>query len=284
MCGVFHRNAKLYPQVDEGKLVNIGQIVLGLLLGGGVSSLAYRAGHLTANGALMAALAGGFTFGFGGLIPAVLLILFFLSSSVLSRVGANKKRSLVMTFAKGGRRDIGQVLANGAVPVILAMVYGLTEGSVWLAGLVGALAASTADTWATEVGVLARRRPFMITTGGRVEPGTSGAITPEGTLAAVVGAGLIGSTAWLLHGEGTLVVLALAGGAIGALFDSLLGATVQAMYHCPSCNKETERHPYHICGSETHLQRGWHWLNNDGVNLASSVVGAVTAMVGWSVL
>ncbi|HEY44594.1 MAG TPA: DUF92 domain-containing protein [Anaerolineae bacterium] len=271
-------------EIDREKFVNIGQIALGLLLGAGVSALAYRAGHLTANGALMATLVGGLTFGFGGLIPAVFLILFFISSSVLSRVGAKRKLSLVMTFAKGGRRDIGQVLANGAVPVILAMIYGLTQGSVWLVGMVGALAASTADTWATEIGVLALRRPYMITTGRRVEPGTSGAVTPEGTLAALVGAGVIGSAAWLLQGVGTLFVLALVGGVIGALFDSLLGATIQAIYHCPRCDKETERHPYHICGSETHLRRGWHWLSNDGVNFASSVIGGLVAMAGWSVL
>jgi uncharacterized protein (TIGR00297 family) len=271
-------------QIDRETFVNIGQIVLGLLLGGGISSLAYRVGHLTAKGALMATLVGGLTFGFGGLIPAIFLILFFISSSALSRVGAERKRSLVMTFAKGGRRDVGQVLANGAVPVILAMIYGLTHERVWLVGVVGALAASTADTWATEIGVLARHRPWMITTGRRVEPGTSGAVTPEGTLAALLGAGVIGSAAWLLRGVGTLFALALVGGVIGSLFDSLLGATVQAMYHCPTCDKETERHPHHICGSETHLRRGWRWLNNDGVNLASSVVGGLTAMAGWSVL
>lgn len=264
--------------------MSIDQIVLGLVLGTGVSALAYLTGHLTVNGALMAALVGGLAFGLGGLIPAVLLILFFLSSSVLSRLGAERKQALAATFAKGGRRDTGQVLANGGIPVILAVLYGLTGDSLWLGGLVGALAASTADTWATEIGVLARRQPFMITTGKRVEPGTSGAVTPEGTLAALGGAGVIGSVAWLLHGTGTLVVLALVGGLMGALFDSLLGATVQAIYHCPACDKETERHPTHICGSETLILRGWPWLNNDGVNFASSVIGGVVAMLGWSVL
>lgn len=264
--------------------MSIEQIVLGLLLGTGVSALAYLTGHLTINGALMAALVGGLTFGLGGLIPAVLLILFFLSSSALSRLGSERKQALLATFAKGGRRDTGQVLANGGIPVILAVLYGLTGGNLWLVGLVGALAASTADTWATEIGVLARRQPFLISTGKRVEPGTSGAVTPEGTLAAIGGAGVIGSAAWLLHGTGTLVVLALVGGLVGALLDSLLGATVQAIYHCPTCDKETERHPIHSCGSETHILRGWSWLNNDSVNFASSVIGGCVAMVGWSVL
>jgi uncharacterized protein (TIGR00297 family) len=264
--------------------VSIERIALGLVLGIGVSAFAYLTGHLTVNGALMAALVGGLTFGVGGLIPAVLLILFFLSSSILSRLGAERKRALAAKFAKGGRRDTGQVLANGGIPVILAVLYGLTGGNLWLVGLVGALAASTADTWATEIGVLARRQPILISTGRRVEPGTSGAVTPEGTLAALGGAGVIGSAAWLLHRTGSLGILALIGGLVGAMFDSLLGATVQAIYHCPTCDKETERHPYHTCGSETTHLRGWPWLNNDGVNFASSIIGGLVAMVGWWVL
>jgi uncharacterized protein (TIGR00297 family) len=263
--------------------VNVEQIVLGLVLGTAISVIAYLTGHLTVSGALMAVLVGGLTFGFGGLIPAVLLILFFLSSSLLSRLGAERKQTLAGAFAKGGRRDIGQVLANGGIPVILAVLYGLTRGNLWMVGLVGALAASTADTWATEIGVLAGRQPILITSGKRVEPGTSGAVTPEGTLAALSGAGMVGSVAWLLYGMGVLVILACVGGLVGALFDSLLGATVQAIYRCPTCGKETERHPYHTCGSETQLLRGWFWLNNDGVNFVSSVVGGFVAMVGWYV-
>ncbi len=264
--------------------MSIERILLGLMLGVGFSALAYLMGHLTVSGALTATLVGGISFGLGGLTPAVLLILFFLSSSALSRLGVERKQALAATFAKGGRRDTGQVLANGGIPVILAVLYGLTESGLWFAGLVGALAASTADTWATEIGVLAQRQPFLITTGKRVEAGTSGAVTPEGTLAALGGAGVIGSVAWLMDEKGSLVVIALVAGVIGALFDSLLGATVQAIYYCSTCDKETERYPTHTCGSETHILRGWPWLNNDGVNLASSVIGGLMAMMGWSVL
>jgi uncharacterized protein (TIGR00297 family) len=263
--------------------VSVEQIVLGIVLGIGASSLAYLMGYLTTNGTFMAALIGGLTFGIGGLVPAVLLVLFFLSSSVLSRLGAERKLALAAAFAKGGRRDMGQVLANGGIPAVLAVVYGITGSSHWFVGLVGALAASTADTWATEIGVLAQRRPILITTRKQVEPGTSGAVTPEGTLAALGGAGVIGSVAWLLRGPGQLLIFACLGGLIGALFDSLLGATVQAIYYCPTCKKETERHPYHTCGSETDILRGWPWLNNDGVNFASSAVGGIVAMVGLGI-
>jgi len=72
-----------------------------------------------------------------------------------------------------------------------------------------------------------------------------------------------------------------AGGLIGALFDSLLGATVQAIYHCPRCQKETEQHPAHNCGTPTILLRGWRWLSNDRVNFLSSILGAAVSAGVW---
>jgi uncharacterized membrane protein len=61
--------------------------------------------------------------------------------------------------------------------------------------------------------------------------------------------------------------------------DSLLGATVQAIYYCPSCRKETERHPLHTCGTPTEQVRGWSWMNNDWVNFACGGVGAGLALL-----
>jgi uncharacterized membrane protein len=152
----------------------------------------------------------------------------------------------------------------------------------WLA-YIGAMAAVNADTWATELGVLSPSAPRLITNGAAVERGTSGGISLWGLLASLAGAVLIGFTAWLVAPEfGWLVIaVAAAGGMAGSLFDSYLGATVQAIYFCPACNKETERHPLHTCGSETNPMRGWHWLNNDLVNLACSLAGALTGGLFW---
>jgi uncharacterized membrane protein len=116
----------------------------------------------------------------------------------------------------------------------------------------------------------------LITTGARVEPGTSGGVSLQGTLAALGGSAAIGLPAGLLAGEWRLAAAAVLGGLAGSLFDSLLGATVQAMYWCPSCQKETERHPSHTCGASTQPIRGWRWLGNDAVNFSASVVGAAT--------
>jgi uncharacterized membrane protein len=131
----------------------------------------------------------------------------------------------------------------------------------------------------------------LITTFREAEVGTSGAISLPGTLASVAGALVIGlALVGLLALESfvvearyivplpALIGVALVGGLVGSLFDSLLGATVQAIYHCPTCRKETEK-TLHSCGTSTQLVRGWRWLSNDMVNLISSLVGAAIAAV-----
>jgi len=261
------------------------QILIGFLLAILIAVLAWRAGSLSSSGAWAAVLTGGLIFGLGGLPWAILLIIFFITSSALTRAFRKRKASLEEKFSKGGQRDWGQVLANGALGAVLAIGYFIPPHYEWLwLAFAGAMAAVNADTWSTELGVLSLIPPRLITTGQKVERGTSGGITFSGTLAALGGAGLIGITAvtftagqeWLSR----LGIIILAG-LVGSLFDSVLGATVQAIYWCPTCNKETERHPTHICGSPTSKVRGWSWINNDMVNFACSLMGAIVAAGIW---
>ncbi len=264
--------------------MNGGQFATGLFLGALVSGFAYLVQALSMSGAVAATAVGGLTFGIGGLVPAVLLLLFFVSSSGLSRLGGGRKRALAPAFAKGGRRDHGQVLANGGLAAALAIGYGLGGQVIWLVALAGALAAVNADTWATELGVLFGTRPRLITSLLPVEAGTSGAVTAEGVAAAAAGGALIALAAGWLVGDGRLLLAAGLGGLAGALLDSLLGASLQAVYYCPACGKETERHPTHTCGGETRLRRGWRWMGNDLVNFAASLAGALIAAGVWRAL
>lgn len=255
----------------------IERLVWGTLLGLAASWLGYLAGALTLSGLVAAWLVGAMTFGFGGWQVAGLLIAFFVSSSALSRLAGRRKSQVQADFAKGGRRDWGQVVANGGWAAIMALAYGLDQNALWLAGLAGALAAVNADTWATELGVLSRRQPRLITNWQPVRAGVSGGVTLDGFLASLAGAALIGGLgAWWL-GSVFLLVTCIIGGFVGSLVDSLLGASVQAMYSCPSCEKETERFPLHHCGAATHHTRGWAWLNNDAVNFLAAGIGALTA-------
>ena len=264
------------------------QLFIGFLLAIVIAVLAWRVRALSISGAWAAALTGGLIFGLGGFAWAILLLVFFISSSALSRAFSGRKSRLAEKFSKGSQRDWGQVMANGGLGAVLAIGFWLLPNQEWLwLAYAGAMAAVNADTWSTELGVLSPVLPRMITNGKEVEQGTSGGISLIGTLAALAGATLVGFAAvasepgenWLRR----LVIIAL-GGLIGSLFDSLLGATVQAIYWCPACNKETERHPNHTCGSPTSRIRGWSWINNDVVNLACSLMGAVVATAVWLLL
>ncbi|MDH7489915.1 MAG: DUF92 domain-containing protein [Anaerolineae bacterium] len=250
-------------------------LALSLLIGG----LGYRRGALSASGVAGAVLVGTAVFAFGGWGWGVLLVLFFASSSALSRFRARAKERVAEKFAKGTRRDLGQALANGGLGALLAVASTLWPSPLWFAAFVGAMAAVNADTWATEVGVLATRPPRLISTGRRVPPGTSGGVSLLGTAAALAGAACIGAVAALcawavgMAAPGAYLPGGAVSGLAGALADSLLGATVQGIYWCPACGKETERR-MHACGTPTQPLRGRAWLSNDWVNFAASLVGA----------
>jgi uncharacterized protein (TIGR00297 family) len=197
---------------------------------------------LTAGGAAAALAVGGATAWGLGWRGLVLLLAFFISGSLLTR--------------GGGRRDARQVLANGGVAAAAGAL------GAWPIAA-GAIAAAAADTWATEIGAFSPTPPRLITSGAPVPPGTDGGITPLGTAGGALGALFIGGLAAFLdpramgpgstHPGWTVAVVATAG-VVGMLVDSLLGATVQG--------------------------RG-RWLDNDGVNLATTLAGAGIAAAGW---
>ena len=258
---------------------------LGCFLAAVIALAAWRFRSLSRSGAWGAWLEGTIIFGLGGWQWAVVLLGFFLSSSLLTRLFKNKKSAMDEKFEKGGERDIGQVLANGAVASLFAgLGFFFPHPWTWIT-FAASLAAVNADTWATELGILNPSQPRLITSGRRVERGTSGGISLYGTLAAAAGAAWIALLAVLttpsrFQGLGGLpagwfFLFLVMSGLAGALMDSLLGATIQGIYHCPQCDKETEKHPTHSCGTPTVPLRGWKWVNNDLVNLACAGMGSL---------
>src|SRR5512142_1632077 len=211
------------------------QILYGFLLAIVVAYAAYRAHSLNKSGAIAATVVGAVIFGVGGWQWAVLLLTFFITSSALSRLFKKRKEGLSEKFSKGHERDAGQVLGNGGLATFLAALHALYPNSIFLwIGFAASLAAVNADTWATELGVLNPTPPRLITNlRKRVEKGTSGGISLWGTGAALLGSAIIALPAALFTDHWILLPLITAAGLAGSLFDSLLGATVQAMYYCP---------------------------------------------------
>ena len=257
------------------------QIIIGLILAIIIAYLAYRAHSLNKSGAAAATLVGTIIFGLGGFQWTILLLTFFITSSGLSRAFKKRKQGLNEKFSKGHERDAGQVFGNGGLATAFVLVHALyPESSIGWVGFAASLAAVNADTWATELGVLNPTPPRIITDlGKRVEKGTSGGVSLFGTFASLLGSAVIALPAALFTGNWSLFPLITLAGLAGSLFDSLLGATVQTMYYCPTDKKETEKHPLHTCGTETVHLRGWRWLDNDWVNFACSAFGVMVALL-----
>lgn len=254
----------------------------GYVVAGAVALLAFRLRALTSSGLVAATLVGGTIVATAGWWPGVNLVGFFASASALSILLRRESGSSI-DQARGARRDAVQVLANGGLPTLLAIASAIAGNpGPWLVAFAAAVAAAASDTWATEIGRLNATAPRLVTTWRPVPAGTSGAISRLGTVGALAGALLIGLLAaiganrgWTSPADRPATVLAIAtcAGFGGSMIDSLLGATLQAGYWCPTCHKPTER-LIHTCGTPSTHRRGWRWLNNDAVNLVAIAGGA----------
>ncbi len=246
--------------------------VIGIFLSCIVLIPAYLLSALTLDGLIAGIIVGTCVYTGFGFFGFVTLLFFFLTGSILSKV-REKKVIPLFEMEKQGKRDLWQVLANGGVAMISAILYVLgIKKAIYL--FIGTMATVTADTWATELGLLSGATPRNIINLKRIAPGMSGGVTVYGTIGGITGASAIGVISSLFYKRKIVLLIAIIGGIFGFLLDSILGATVQRMGYCRRCNKFTEK-VIHGCGERTKKIRGINFLNNDWVNFLSSFMGGV---------
>lgn len=240
----------------------------------GIAVIAHGAGALSTGGAVAAAVLGTVAVA-AGWSWGILLIAYFVSAVLLSRFRfADKERLLSGRVEKGGPRDAVQVIANGGMFGAMALGYAVDPSPMWQALAAGALSASAADTWATEIGALSRASPWSVLSWSPVTTGTSGGVTLRGFLAGAAGAAFIAAIVWAVRWPAVAVVAALIGGVFGCLLDSVVGAALQARRWCATCATSTEQR-IHRCGATTSVTGGLSWLDNDGVNAVATLGGAI---------
>jgi uncharacterized protein (TIGR00297 family) len=233
-------------------------------------------------GAVAGTVVGGAVFAGGGVRGGAALVVFFVSSTLLGRL----RHGAGIEQRRGNARDAVQVLANGGVPALLALAGSAAPvhfRSMLGSGFGGAVAAATADTWATEIGSRSGQTPRSIASWRPVVPGASGGVTAAGLTASALGAATIAGVlcagrSGLPRENASLVGATLIGGVAGSAIDSLLGATMQEVRFCDVCAKETEL-PVHGCGTATRRIRGAAWCDNDAVNAIATASGAGVAMI-----
>jgi len=214
--------------------------------------LGHRARTVSRSGAIAGAIVGIAIYCGGGGRAWILLFATFLAASITSRLGLKRKSLLGIAEERGGRRGAGNAIANCGVAVIAAIAAATTPyAQTALVALAAALIAGGSDTVASEIGKAWGRSTFLVTTLGRVKPGTPGAMSVEGTAAGVVAAlGLAALAVTLGLIPVSAIIAVVVGATAGALVESVLAATLE----------------------------GPGILNNDMLNFINTAVAAIVAI------
>ncbi|KXS14226.1 hypothetical protein M427DRAFT_57688 [Gonapodya prolifera JEL478] len=300
------------------------RVALALVLCGLLAAHGTRRKSLSPDGAIAACVIGLLTFTNGNWGVSSTLLVFYLSSSRLTKYGHDRKVKLEDGHAEGGQRDAIQVFSNGFTGAALSALYIVTcsdsvrsfmeevfqgkrlladcDGqwrTMLLVAYVSHYACCNADTWSSELGILAKRPPRLITAPWRsVPPGTNGGVTLMGLSASLGGGLAVGATmalSFLAQSAFTPSIVATESGSqwsmvlfwvavggvtgvFGSVLDSVFGATLQMSLYDGDRKKVVDARKLrgrkksdlrHISGVDV--------LDNNQVNFLSSLVTAVAA-------
>lgn len=269
-------------------------LAIGLVLNAAASVLALWRGSVDLGGAIVGTTLGTLIFAAGNPFFWLILMAFFVSSTVLGWVRPEEKEALKAMHQKGNRRDLFQVLANGGMGLLMAILFGLTRDPAWAVGFAVSFASSNADTWASELGALSRNDPVSLLRLRPVPRGISGGVSLAGCAASLAGAAFIAlifaaenlSLRLLSGGFVRVTAFVAAAGFLGSLLDSLLGGTLQAQY-VPAAGDAKRARPALLVteraftdeGVPNRLARGLSFVNNDVVNFASCTAATIAAVL-----
>ncbi|OKY78236.1 MAG: Cytidylyltransferase family enzyme [Candidatus Methanohalarchaeum thermophilum] len=231
--------------------------------------IAYRFKILSHNGIYLAFVIGiiiSLTSGVGWLL---ILLSFVLAGFLSTRFGIEEKRRRKASEGNNGQRNIKNVFANGLAPLAIAILFWIHQNffagqaitrtavstaigqNFYFTAYVGAVAAATSDTLASELGSLDRETRLITNLRKKVKPGSEGGISLIGELSTFIGGLLIGLIAFFLSGQKNILIIAPLAGVLGSHVDSLLGATLET--------------------------RGV--LSNEEVNIISTLFGSISALI-----
>ncbi|HIJ12505.1 MAG TPA: DUF92 domain-containing protein [Halobacteriales archaeon] len=235
------------------------QLMFGIGIAGGLGYISWRVGSASITGMLTGIIFSLIVIVFGGFTWFSIMLVFFGVGSLVARLNYKEKLQMGVAEENEGAREAKNVFANTVIAAICVVGFSMNtqlgiSGNIFIFGFAGAIAAAMSDTLSSEIGILFENTR-LITTFSKVEVGTDGGVTVQGSLAGFVGAFSIGLlTSWTLGvGLGGAIVIGIAG-VTGMVGDSVLGASLEG-----------------------------EWMSNEGVNFMATLIGAI-ASIGGAIL
>lgn len=275
------------------------QAASAVLLSSAIAIRAFKRNSLNLSGAFLGFIVMFIHIAVNYRLGAMLLVFFF-TSSKLTKVGVERKRSIDADFKEGGQRNWIQVLSNSGIATLLVLIVWMMTRSQdkcldskesqlltsLIGGVIGHYSCCNGDTWSSELGILSDAQPRLITTLKPVRRGTNGGVTKAGLLAAAVAGSIIGLTFVLIGFFTTrctydvalkqllVIPISALAGLCGSVIDSLLGATLQFSGFCSVRNKVVGKP-----GPTVKRISGLSILDNNGVNLVSILLTTVLTSI-----
>ena len=191
--------------------------------------------------------------------------LFFVIGSLTSKLHPKAKD------ASG--RNAFQVFANGLMATLCLVAAAVTKNELLFWAYFASVAISLADTISSDIGLYFKHKTYDIWGFTPMQPGLSGGISVVGTLAGLASAILFAAVIMKIFGLTIMITIMIASAGIaGMIIDSLIGSLWQAKYLHQRVLTE-EKNPGEL------PVKGKYWLNNDGVNLISNLIGTLLFMV-----
>jgi len=216
-----------------------------------LGTIAFILGYVSRTGYVGGVVIGVVVFAFGGVPAYLILWLFYALGTLFSRFKYSEKAKRGSEQEDEGRRGSKHALANCLVGVIFAVLSAITQyRELMIVGLVASFATALSDTTSNELGQIFGKHPVMPLTFKKVEPGTEGAVSVEGTLLGILSSLLIGAVAYYLN------MFYLWYGVVAVVIGAFVGNSVESML------------------SSTGLRR----MGNEALNFLNTLIGAGSAI------
>lgn len=193
------------------------------------------------------------------------VMFYFLVGSGITRVGMVEKEAAGIAEKRGGARGPENVWGSALTGTLCALgVLGAEYAGearlipLLVLGYVASLSTKLSDTCASEIGKAYGKSTFLITTLKPVPRGTEGAVSLEGTIAGIGGSIAL---SLLALGLGMInfwgLICAVIAAFVATNIESVIGATVQTKFT---------------------------WLTNEVVNFINTLIGAIVAMILFTLI